>query len=252
MRIAFLLGFIASKALSAPLALDYVGKGKPWLIDRASKSPKDAKTMELFHGRKNPWVVFKGEEVKTIKDATSQFKGSQIVGEKSPIKALEDPSQRIYNLPDLLDRLHLQARLPEGINIFSGAEGDMRIVVTRPSVLSASSSLGRRVTILNRSDLILIIPNASAVSIEQSESAKAEVYSAHCIPVNGGSFKRASFDGYYLGGSRENAPCQEDGGKVFGYELEGWMPQLLISGKLRKESMGSVFSRWHHFIYSGV
>ena len=254
MRLAVLLMLFAVKALSAPLALDYIGESKPWVMDRASKAPSKAKTLELFYGRKNPWVVFEGshELVKQAKEPKQQFRGYQILDEKSPVKALEDPSQRIYNLSDLLERLELQRKLPEGITLLSGVEGDMKILVIRRTVLSASFSVGKRITILNHSDLVLLLPYASNVSVEQSKDASSIIYSAHCIPVTGGVFKRASFEGYYLGNSYENQKCQEDSPRAFEYKLESWMPQLLISAKLRKESLASMFNVWHQFIFSGA
>ena len=254
MRFAIILILFAAKALSAPLALDYIGEGQAWMLDRASKSPSEAKTLELYHGRKNPWVVYKSDHnlVKHEPQKAKQFLGYQVVSESSPVRVINDPSQRIYNLPDLLDRLELQGRTPEGITLLSGAEGDMKILVTRRTVLSASFSVGKKITILNRSDLVLILPYASSIRLEQGTNASSRIYSANCIPVIGGEFQRASLDGYYLGNSYETKECQGDKPYKFEHKLESWMPQLLISAKLRKESLASMFHIWHQFIFSGA
>jgi hypothetical protein len=135
----------------------------------------------------------------------------------------------------------------------------LSIVISSPTVFAASFSTNRFVRILNRSRLVLITPMIENVVIQQEtplsgEKPSTEIHSYTCPGVDTrnleGTVQLLRLDDVILG-TRESCAKITDsvGGPVLPPEssrlkLEAWMPQVLLTQRMRKETIVSTVKRW--------
>lgn len=194
-------------------------------------------------GQDRPWRV--KEESSFAKNAALDLPAEEdawrhflSVTEKTPNGSDHDPSQRVFNLPDLLDRVKLQGRLPKGLSLYSEDNRNLSLVVSAPTVISASFSSYRHVKIFNRSHLVLICPFCQQVELENTDNrARLEVYSQVCLKAP----KKGKVKRYRLGDWLQ--PCTESTDVVPAGRLSqfAWLPQVLISqilGRTPSELIG--------------
>lgn len=263
-----------TERLGRRIPLDSIGSPSPWLIAEAGHDSPGV-TLTGQYGLEKQYAVFPDEEELTLTAPAAkgeQFPGYAVVSERSLWNVSERPQARIFNLSDLLERLGLESRweggrpsgksrLPEGVAVFPTSEVDLTVTITRPTVLAASFSTNRNLRILNRSRLVLVVPLLQNVTIQQSRAAevgsempRTEIHSFSCVQLD-----RFAFEGtvkhYLLDSSLIGDPTNCDTGTSDpsqGIEtptpsklaLEAWAPQVLITQRLRKESISATYARF--------
>lgn len=245
----------------ALIPLDTLREKEPGYVLRFDA---EGTTLTNFHGLGvSPSVAPGAEgEVRRGSPHAPQFEGFFVVHEALPNKAEQEPARRIYNLPELLDRLAAEGKLPDDtVSVWPLNDTTVQVAVLKPTVLAASFSHGRTVKILNRSKLVLICPYCDSIQLTQASpdgtETSIEVHSNSCIPytyVPKGSFARLLFGTFYLGTIDTRADCDRlDPGNIrqlpvepkpSELKLEAWMPQALITQKLRSESIIDTAQRW--------
>ena len=248
------------------IPLDAVGDEPLFLLVPKDLASDEAKTLTNFEGRaKAPYAQADTSGVSLRgKAAAPQFGDDFIVSERSPARADVSPSERIYNLPELMDRLIHEDKLPEEkISAYQTSDTAILIVVKAPTVIAASFSQGRTVQILNRSRLTLICPFCENVEIRQQkplgdgDEPTSRVYSNTCIGYDyrsEGKLERSIFGKAYLGNVSTRERCDKLNPRkprenpiepsLAQIELEPWMPQALVSQLLRGEHPSQTAERW--------
>lgn len=258
--------------LKEQIPLDALGERQSLVLREVGKDEDVGTTFPGMQGLERQFAFVPDQaQVNEAAKASpiEQFPGFAIVSEFSPQGAKEDATLRVYNLPELLERLALESPnqvtgvrtggLPPGVQVFPSSDTSLSVVVTAPTVLSASFATNRFVRILNRSKLVLIVPMIENVVIQQEpplggEKPTAEVHSFTCPGVDtrtiDGTVQLQRLDDVLLG-TRESCKTITDanGGAVLPttaskLKLEPWMPQVLISQRLRKETIVSTVKRW--------
>ena len=256
------------------IPLDSVGFHDQKLIVESHVDTRDAITLRGFYGLDRQYALVPDTEdlsVHVQPEPVEQFSEYSILSEKSPEGAQENVLERVYNLPDLLERLNAQtkwedgaptqkSKLPDGVSIFASGETELTVVITRPTVLSASFSLGRTLKIFNRSKLVLIVPLMENVFLQQaklpgsSEIPSTEIHTFSCTKVDKESIV-GTIQHFKLSESEYGNPRMCDSNLAdpdFGIttpglsmiKIEPWMPQVLVTQRLRNEDFVKSYSRW--------
>lgn len=258
--------------LKEQIPLDALGERQSLVLREVRKDEDVGTTFPGMQGLEKQFAFVPDEA--QINEATKaapieQFPGFAIVSELSPQGAREDATRRVYNLPELLERLALEGPnrvtgvraggLPPGVQVFPSSDTSLSVVISSPTVLAASFSTNRFLRILNRSKLVLIAPMIENVVIQQEtplsgEKPTTQVHSYTCPGVDTrnleGTVQLLRLDEVILG-TRESCATITDsvGGPILApapskLKLEPWMPQVLLTQRMRKETIVQAVKRW--------
>lgn len=219
--------------------------GKSWILS----SEGEGKVLNGYLGRDRQWKVREDStfamQSNLILPKDNLWKEYFIISENMPFNAVNDASQRIWNLPDMIDRLQLEKKLPSSIKVVNSSDREMLIVVTKPTVISSSIATFRHITIINRSKLVILCPLCRNISVvNEDKESLLEIYSYLCFDANGvGKIKRYNL-GEWLLACKDSSKIIEPEGLMSAMQL---FPQILVSQTLgRKPS--ELFILWNEFM----
>lgn len=245
LKILFITMMLNAQCLiAADIPLDSFS-GKSWVLSTTGKG----KVLNGYLGREVQWRVREDSSFAVQTSLTPPkdklWKEYFIVAEDMPFNAVNDASQRIWNLPDLLDRLHLERKLPSSITVVDSSDRGMIIVVTKPTIISSSIATFRHVTIINRSKLTILCPMCRNVTIiNDDKESLLEIYSYMCMDANGGGVIKRYNLGEWLFPCKDTSKIMEPEGLLSAMHL---FPQILVSQTLgRKPS--EIFNLWNEFL----
>ena len=241
-KILFIMLILKSHlSFAADIPLDSYGETS-WVLSTSG----DGKVLNGYLGRSPQWRVREDSSF-AVKSNTTPLKDRlwkdyYLLTEDMPFNAVADPTQRVWNLSDLIDRLKLEGRLPSSLRVVSSDDRGMTIVVTKPTIISASVATFRHVTIINRSKLTLLCPLCRNVSIiNDNKDSYLEIYSYMCIDAAGaGTLKRYNL-GEWLYPCRDNSNILDSNGLMSAIEL---FPQVLVSQTLGR-TPSELFKLWN-------
>lgn len=232
----------STAAYSNIIPLDSYG-GKTWVLSTEG----EGKVLSGFVGRATQWKV-RPDSKTAISKALGIPTGDPWreyfrIAEDMPFNAVNDPSQRLWNLPELLDRLSLENQLPlERVEIVSSDDRQVTIIVKQPTIIAASVSTYRNVHIINKSKLLLMCPLCKNVSVENtSKESQLDLYSYICFD----SPKKGQTTRYKLGDWI--SPCREQVEVIEPNSLlsgTSWLPQIIIS-QLMGRTPSELFELWN-------
>lgn len=249
MPIIYLLAAILTSEIAAStIPLDTFGK-KPWVLTREG----EGSILPGFYGLEKPWKIRVANEGEAKRSdisfipQKSPWEDFAKITEISPESALKEPKKRIWNLPDLLDRLKLEGNLPDSVTLSYEGEFHPVLFVHKPTLISVSFALDRYTRIINASHLVLICPLCDSVFFEnKNDQAKIEHYSHFCKE----SPKKGYFIRYrlndWLKGCEGDVELAPSGALSYSDQL----PQVLIS-QMSGRKINEIVNLWKPLFKAG-
>ncbi len=255
------------------IPLDSVGSQESFVLEKVDVQGAEGVTFSGMEGLPEQFAFVPDSRHLNLNaddKGTEGFIDYNIISELSPKGAQANPAQRVYNLPELLERLQLESPsqfteksytggLPKGVNLRSSSDTSLTVIITEPTVLSASFSTSRTLRIVNRSKLVLLVPLADGIILQQEQAYAAEtplakIFSHTCMFVDSHNFEGTveyhRLGNVTLGGIEScSALLQSQDSRITTknasqMSLEKWMPQVLITQVLRNETIVASAKRW--------
>lgn len=214
-----------------------------YILARSGKG----KTLSSYIGSESPWRIRRDEEIAIGTNLTPipqrhRWEDFTTITENSPQGATEAPSKRIWNLPDLLDRLKLEGTIPKSVEYQSSSDTSGVLFVKEPTMISVSFAVGRKIRVVNSSRLVLICPFCSDLEIEnQSQQAKVVLYSHVCH----NDPKKGVLERFYLGNWLQRCSEEINVSPLGILDLSNapYLPQALISQILGRKPL-EIMDTW--------
>ena len=255
------------------IPLDSVGSQESYVLEKVDVQGAEGVTFSGMEGLPEQFAFVPDSRRLNLNAddlGTEGFIDYNIISELSPKGAQANPAARVYNLPELLERLQLESPsrftgksytggLPNGINLRSSSDTSLTVIITEPTVLSASFSTSRTLRIINRSKLVLLVPLADGIILQQERAAlkdlpSTQIFSHTCLFVDSHNFEGTveynRLGEVTLGGIEScSALLQSQDTRIISksapkMSLEKWMPQVLITQMLRNETIVATAKRW--------